>query len=113
MTGDQPMPDPPTDMPEDLSEAIQAHAADVHTLHEAVLYAQELLHRHHADGLPIEPGPGEEIVRVRDHEGYLEVVKRLPGDDAAYLYHVEREPHPGGDDHLHWRLVGRVQSDGE
>lgn len=111
MPEDTAPPDPPQDMPEDLAETLRAHGDDVHALREAIIYAQELLNAHQASALPIEPQAGEEFVRVTEHEGYTEVVKRLPNDDVPYLYHVEREPHTDGEDHLHWTLVGRADHD--
>lgn len=112
MDGDAPRP------PEDLSGDARAllDGMDRHELRQAVVYAQELLAERGDHPLELEPLPGEEFVRVTERDGHTEVVKRQPcadGCDACphgpYLYHVRRETHPEGGDHLHWTLIGRVR----
>lgn len=101
----------PEDIPADIAAALEAHAMDAHGLHEAIIYAHELLNAHHGDVLTLEPGAGEEVVRVRDRGEYTEVVKRHRGETEAYVYHVRREPHPNGTEDLHWVLIGRDETD--
>ncbi|WP_435320674.1 hypothetical protein [Haloarchaeobius sp. TZWSO28] len=112
MDTDAPFPDPPVDLPDDLVDALQAHADEPHVVRETVLYAQELLNRLHEPSLDIEPRGEEEILRVTERPGYTEVVKRNhPDSPDAYLYIVTREPHPRGEDHLRWKVIGRVDVD--
>ena len=111
MVDEPSLPDPPEDLPTDVREALAAHATDPHILQETVLYAQELLNVMHEETLPIEPAEGEEIVRVEEKPEYFEVVKRFEGNDDAYLYHVQPEPHPDDRERLRWRLIGRVETD--
>ena len=80
----------------------------MHELQEAIIYAQGLLNTLHESPLPIEP---KEILRVDEHPGYIEVVKRFDGGEDVYLYHVETEPDMDGGERPHWRLIGRVASD--
>lgn len=66
----------------------------------------------------IEAGPGEEIVDVREHDGYTLVSKRIACESGCsdcphgpYLYLVRAETRPDGDTSLHWSYVGRVRDD--
>ncbi|WP_267643446.1 hypothetical protein [Haloarchaeobius amylolyticus] len=112
MDSDAPLPEPPRDLPDDVVDALQAHADDPHVVRESVIYAQELLNRLHEDSSEIVPQGDEEILRITERPGYTEVVKRNhPDSEDAYLYFVTREPHPEGDDHLRWRVVGQVDVD--
>lgn len=65
----------------------------------------------------IEPGPGEEIVRIGERPGYTMVVKRQPCAEGCrncphgpYLYHVREEPRPEGGQKLQWTDLGPVDS---
>ncbi|WP_254537582.1 hypothetical protein [Halomarina litorea] len=103
-------PTPPVDLPSDVADCLRG--LDGHDLREAIVYAQELL-RARSEQLPdVEPGAGEEVVRVLEHEGYTEVHMRHQRDDGAsgavYVYHVTTEPHRDGK-RRHWSLVGRVE----
>lgn len=107
-------PSPPDDLPPAVAELLVT--LDGHDLRETIVYAQELLNARHEHPPDIEPGPGEEIVRIVEREGYTAVYKRQPcskGCDRCphgpYLYHVTREPHPDGSTRLHWTLIGRAQ----
>lgn len=110
------VPTPPEDFPPDLAAELQE--SSVHDLREAIIYAQELLRSRHQPTLQIEPGPGEELVRLTERSGYTEVVKRQPCGDGCedcphgpYVYHVTREQHPDGSERLHWTLIGREAGD--
>lgn len=111
MTDDSTIPNPPDDLPADLREVLADHANDVHGLQETIIYARELLNDLQESELPIEPAEGEEIVRVKERLGYIEVVKRYREMSDAYLYHVQLEPRPDGEERLHWSLIGRVEED--
>lgn len=102
------LPDPPSDLPADLGDALEAHSTEANALQEAIIYAQELLNAHHQTALPIEPGADEEILSLSDEGEYTRVVKREHGQSDAYLYHVRREPRPDGTERLRWVLIGRV-----
>lgn len=111
MADEPSIPNPPEDLPSDVKEALEAHAMDAHVLQETIIHAKELLNTLHKSALPIEPNKGEDILRVEDRPGYIEVVKRVEGEKDAYLYHVEQEPQPDDEEHLHWTLIGRIESD--
>ncbi|WP_148414145.1 hypothetical protein [Haloferax sp. KTX1] len=58
-------------------------------------------------------GPDEVLTRVVPHAGYLEIHKRTPCAEGCAscphgpaVYHVRWERHPGGEDRLHWVLIG-------
>ncbi|ELZ72656.1 hypothetical protein C456_13793 [Haloferax volcanii DSM 14919] len=58
-------------------------------------------------------GPDEVLTRVVPHAGYLEIHKRAPCAEGCpscphgpAVYHVRWERHPGGEDRLHWILIG-------
>ncbi|MCO8267941.1 hypothetical protein NKF06_15430 [Haloferax sp. AB510] len=58
-------------------------------------------------------GPDEVLTRVVPHAGYLEVHKRTPCAEGCAscphgpaVYHVRWERHPGGENRLHWILIG-------
>lgn len=104
--------------------ALPAAAVDVvdqldeQELRAVIDYAQQRQqHLHPTITERIEPGPNEEIVRMEERSGYVEVVKKEPcGEDCAdcphgpYLYHVQEEEHPEGETHLHWVYLGEVQA---
>ena len=82
------------------------------------MYAQERLQFQEEPGPLVEPAPGEDIIRVTEHEGYTEVVKKIPSDDdhddsphGPYLYHVRERSTPEGDSKLFWTLIGEVNTD--
>ncbi|MWG35850.1 hypothetical protein [Halomarina oriensis] len=104
-------PAPPEDLPADAADAL--HALDGHDLREAIVYAQELLRARQEPFPSVEPAGDEEVVRVDEHEGYLEVHKRHRGADGRlggrYVYHVASERHPDGSVRLRWSLIGRAE----
>lgn len=111
-------PTPPEDLPEQLVSDLDQLNAD--ELRKTIIHAQELLQFHEGTDPPIEPSPGEDIIRVTEHEGYTEVVKWVPcGEDCSdcphgpYLYHVTQEHYPDGKEEPHWIFIGAVQSDDE
>ncbi|MFD1512084.1 hypothetical protein [Halomarina rubra] len=102
-------PTPPEDLPTHAADALRG--LDGHDLREAIVYAQELL-RARQEPLPtVEPQEGEEVVRVDERDGYLEVHKRHRGEDGTlggrYVYHVARVRHPDGTVRHRWTLIGR------
>lgn len=116
MPRDPEKPTPPEGLPEHLgSDLSNLNTAE---LHKAIIYAQELLNFRDEDPSPFEPNPGDDILRVTEHEGYTEVVKEVYcGEDCRdcphgpYLYHVTQERHPDGTETPYWRFIGEVQAD--
>jgi len=106
-------PTPPEGLPDRLLSDLRGLTDE--ELRMAIIYAQELLQSHGEHAAGIEPGPGENIIRVDEHEGYTEVVKTttcVEGCDncphGPYLYHVEEEPRPEGGTRTHWKFMGKV-----
>ena len=109
-------PTPPEGLPESLLGDLDELTSE--QLRKTIIYARELLQASDEAGSPIEPKPGEEIIRVTEHGGYTEVVKRFRCANGCsdcphgpYLYHVTEEPRPDGGTHTHWSLLGRVETD--
>jgi len=109
-------PTPPDGVPESLASALGQLTPE--ELRNTIIHAQELLRFHGETGSPIEPGPGEDILRATERDGYTEVVKQLSCSDGCedcphgpYLYHVREEARPEGGTHLHWTFVGTVSAD--
>lgn len=108
-------PEPPAAVPASVSESVR-ELSD-HQLRELMDYCGALLQFHEQQlREEIEAGPGEELVRVEEREGYTEMVKRIPcGEDCEncphgpYLYHVRTVPDEEGGSHLSWRFIGRMQ----
>ena len=105
--------------PEGLSDAVVAELEDLspNELRNAIVFARELLQSHEATEFPIDPEPGDDILRVTEHEGYTEVVKQHycgEGCDdcphGPYLYHVTDETLPDGTHESHWTFIGRVNT---
>ncbi|WP_149783115.1 hypothetical protein [Halorubrum aquaticum] len=112
-------PEDPTP-PEGLPDRLVAELEDLspEDLRKTIVHARELLRFHEERDLPIEPEPGEDVVRITEHEGYTEVVKRLPCEDGCddcphgpYVYHVTEEPQPDGETKVHWSFIGEVNVD--
>ena len=109
---DTPSPHPavPDDLADDLTDLTDRQ------LRQTAEFIQELLNYHRRSvSTGIEAEPGEEIVRVVEHDAYTEVVKREPCAEGCedcphgpYLYHVTREHSPDGEEHLYWTYIGRV-----
>lgn len=109
-------PTPPEELPDDTVSQLQQLTAE--ELRNAIIYTHELLHAQAESGPIVEPAPGEEIVRVTEHEGHTEVVKKQPcGEDCEdcphgpYLYHVKELTTPTGETKLFWTLLGEVYED--
>lgn len=107
-------PAPPSELSTDFVERVDD--LDEDELRALIDYAHERKrYLHPTVTEQIEPGPGEEIVRVDEQEGYTEVVKREPcGEDCPecphgpYLYHVREQQGPDGDPKLQWNYLGPV-----
>lgn len=111
-------PTPPEGLPDRL--AVELGEASPEELRTAIVHARELLRFREERELPIEPEPGEDVVRVTEHEGYTEVVKRHRCEEGCeecphgpYLYHVTEEPQPDGEPKVHWSFIGEVNADGD
>lgn len=111
-------PTPPEGLPESLIADLDQ--LDPEQLRKTIIYVRELLQASDEADSPIEPTPGEDIIRVTEHDGYTEVVKQVRCADGCsdcphgpYLYHVTEEPRPEGGTHTHWSLLGRVEIDEE
>ncbi|MFB6123615.1 MAG: hypothetical protein ABEJ78_09175 [Haloferacaceae archaeon] len=107
--------EPITELPDGLVETL--HDLDDDQLRSVMAYTHHLLVERdgHALADEIAAGPGEELVRVTEREGYVEVVKREPCGEGCpdcphgpYLYHVYAESHPDGSERLRWVLLGQV-----
>lgn len=118
MTNGSAKPTPPDGLP----DAVAAELADLspEQLRNAIVHAQELLRSQEERSPPVEPGPGEDVLRVTEHDGYTEIVKRVTCADGCdecphgpYLYHVTEEPRPDGRTHDHWSFIGSVAADPE
>ncbi|WP_299335439.1 hypothetical protein [Haloplanus sp.] len=110
-------PTPPDGLPDGL--ATELHGCTAEELRNVVVHAQELLQHRREPGSPIDPGPGEDVVRVTERDGYTEVVKRQPCAGGCpdcphgpYLYHVREETLLDGGTNHHWTFLGEVQADG-
>lgn len=108
--------------PDGLPDAVATELADLSSeeLRNAIVHAQELLRSRNERSSPVEPGAGEDVLRVTDREGYTEVVKRVTCADGCdkcphgpYLYHVTEESRPDGRTHDHWSFIGPVAADAE
>ena len=73
-------------------------------LRNTIVHAQELLRFQEETSSPIEPGPGEDIIRTTEHKEHTEIVKQYLcaegcGDcpHGPYLYHVREEARPKGE----------------
>lgn len=118
MTNPPEEPTPPEGLPEALSAELGELTPD--ELRKTIIHAQELLQFHDETEFPIELEPGDDILRVTEHEGHTEVVKQVycqeHCDDCPhgpYLYHVTEEPQPDGETRMHWSFIGDVNLDEE
>ncbi|WP_424005548.1 hypothetical protein ACOZ4I_19435 (plasmid) [Haloarcula salina] len=118
MTDSSDAPTPPEGIPDRVVAELNELTPD--ELRNTIIHAQELLQFQEESSSPIEPGPGEDIIRVTEHEGYTEVVKQYSCTEGCddcphgpYLYHVREEPRPEGGTHFHWTFLGKVVSDEE
>lgn len=109
-------PSPPEGLPDSLASELSRLTPE--ELRNTIVHAQELLQSHQETASPIEPRPGEDIIRVIEHDGYTEVVKRLSCAEGCencphgpFLYHVSEETRPEGGTRLHWTFLGAVSAD--
>jgi hypothetical protein len=65
--------------PEGLPDRIVDDLSDLSTkeLRKTIIHAQELLQAKGEHASPVEPQPGDDIIRATEHEGYTEVVKEV------------------------------------
>ena len=113
MADESERPTPPEGLPEEIVSDLNRLTAE--ELHKTIVHAQELLQSASTHRSPVEPKPGDDVVRVTEHEGYTEVVKWVRcGEDCGdcphgpYLYHVTEEPQPEGGEKQHWTFIGEV-----
>ena len=118
MAGSNDAPTPPDGLPDRI--AVDLKELSPVELRATIVHAQELLRFHEETDLPIEPEPGDDILRITEHDGYTEVVKQTRCADGCtdcphgpYLYHVTEEPRPDGSHAPHWSFVGAVRTDDE
>ena len=111
-------PTPPEGLPDDVAAELNRLTGE--ELRNAIIHAQELLQFREERPSPIVAGPGEDILRSTEHDGYTEVVKQITCADGCddcphgpYLYHVTEEPRPEGGTHEHWSFIGPVSADDE
>ncbi|WP_049982587.1 hypothetical protein [Halorubrum sp. BV1] len=111
-------PTPPEGLPSGLAADLRELSPS--ELRATIVHAQELLRSHGETDSPIEPEPGDDILRVTEHDGYTEVVKQTRCADGCadcphgpYLYHVIDEPRPDGSHAPHWSFMGAVRTDDE
>lgn len=109
-------PTPPEGLPDDLVEKLRG--LNNEGLQKTIIHAQELLMDEGGGPPEIEPQSGEDILRITEHEGYTEVVKKIPCGEGCdecphgpYLYHVREETLPNGETELHWVFLGRTYPD--
>jgi hypothetical protein len=116
MTGADDGPTPPEGLPDELVSSLRA--LDAEDLRKTIIHARELLNAEKESAPTVESKPGEDILEVTHHQGYTEVVKRVPcGEECSecphgpYLYHVTEERLPDGDTELYWKFLGEVDDD--
>jgi len=118
MAGPVDEPTPPEGVPTELAAELPRLTPE--ELRNTIIYAQELLRFHDETASPVEPGPGEDILRATERDGYTEVVKRaacVEGCDdcphGPYLYHVKEESRPEGGTKGRWMFLGEIVPDEE
>ncbi|WP_126665021.1 hypothetical protein [Haloterrigena salifodinae] len=111
-------PTPPEGLPEQLVSDLNALTTE--ELRKTIIHAQELLNVQDEAPSPIDPQPGDDIIRVTEHDTYTEVVKRVYCNEGCdncphgtYLYHVTQERHPDGTETAYWRFIRDVELDDE
>jgi hypothetical protein len=103
------------DAPDSIADELSA--LDDESLREVISYAQNLLNERLEPTTQIEEVPGEEIVSIKEQDGYTLVTKKQPCADGCgdcphglYLYRVRVEQSPvDGKPQLHWSFLGRVE----
>jgi len=89
-----PDPNPPEDIPEDLSAALRD--SDNSQLREIIHYAQQLLREQPSLTDAVESRPGEDLVRIEDHGAYTIVVVERPNETGEargpFAYRIKWEP---------------------
>ncbi|WP_267164359.1 hypothetical protein [Halovenus salina] len=106
--------DPPDDLPEDITEMLEASSDS--QLRDIIHYAQRLPGEHPPLTDAIEPREGEEILRIDDHDVYTSVIVERPDETGSargpFAYRVKWEPEIEGDGgHYWWHYLGRVDID--
>ncbi|WP_227353853.1 hypothetical protein [Haladaptatus salinisoli] len=104
------------DVPDQIADELSA--LDDGSLREAISYAQTLLEERTEPTTQIEEGPGEEIISIKEQDGYTLVTKKQPCAEGCdncphgpYLYRVRVEQSPvDGKPKLHWSFLGRVEA---
>ena len=111
-------PTPPKGLPDELvSDLDQLNGEE---LRKTIIHAQELLNFQDEVPSSVEPEPGEDIIRITEHDGYTEVVKQVFCSEGCsecphgpYLYYVTEERHIDGTEEPYWRFIGDVKLDDE
>lgn len=116
MARDRAEPTPPEGLPDEVASDL--HRMDSEELRKAIIHAQELLNFNEENPSPVEPKPGDDILRIIEHEGYTEVVKYVYGNEdgetvryGPYHYHVYEARYPDGSIKPYWRFLGETVLD--
>ncbi|MFC4550681.1 MULTISPECIES: hypothetical protein [Halorussus] len=105
----------PPNLPADLADRLDE--LDASQLEAVADYARSSLPSPPTPAELVEARPGEEIVEIRERDGFTEVVKRQPCAEGCpecphgpYLHEVWIRPLFDGVDSssLHWEFLGRV-----
>ncbi|WP_247730828.1 hypothetical protein [Halovivax limisalsi] len=118
MSTDPAEPTPPEGLPEEIATAL--HQLRAEELRKTIIHAQELLNYDDENPSPVEPNPGDDILRIIEHDGYTEVVKYVTetvnGKQhrmGPFHYHVTEERHPDGSRKPYWKFIGEIDIDDE
>ncbi|WP_227379872.1 hypothetical protein [Haladaptatus halobius] len=103
------------DVPDSIVDELGA--LDDESIREVISYAQTLLNERLEPTTQIDKAPGEEIISIKEQDGYTLVTKNQPCADGCddcphgpYLYRVRVEQSPvDGEPKLHWSFLGRVE----
>lgn len=113
MSQDSDAPTPPDGLPD--STVAELNDLSPENLRKTIVHARELLQLEKEYPSPVKPTPGEDVIRVAEHDAYTEVVKTVSCNEGCrdcphgpYLYHVSEEQRPEGGSHTHWRFIGEV-----
>ena len=105
----------PADLIEGLADLDESQLRDISA------YVQDLIHHDQSTVRNLlDEADDEHVVRVEDRNGYTEVVKTQECSEGCedcphgpFVYHVTREIHPDGSEHLHWSFIGRASENAE
>lgn len=112
MTDEDQEPVPPEALPTEVADALSTlNRAE---LRAAIDFAQKRSQYLHPEVMDqIEPGTGEEIVRIEEQDSYTLVSKLQPCAEGCaecphgpYLYHVREVTRTDGDSRLQWSYIG-------